>query len=51
MSELVIESFGDLKDAILADLVAQLEDEPGYKIASVASTDKELSRSISKFIF
>ena len=37
MSELVIESFGDLKDAILADLVAQLEDEPGYKIAVVES--------------
>jgi len=36
MSE-VFESFDGLKDAILADLVAQLKDEPGYKVEVVES--------------
>lgn len=33
----VIGSFDDLRDAILVDLTAQLEDEPGYKSAVVES--------------
>ena len=33
----VIGSFDDLRDAILVDLAAQLEDEPGYKSAVVES--------------
>lgn len=36
MSE-IISSFEDLKDAILADLTAQLEGEPGYKVSVVES--------------
>lgn len=36
MSE-IISSFEDLKNAILADLTAQLEGEPGYKISVVES--------------
>ncbi len=36
MSE-IISSFEDLKNAILADLTAQLEGEPGYKVSVVES--------------
>lgn len=36
MSE-VFESFDSLKNAILADLIAQLHDEPGYKVEVVES--------------